>query len=103
MSELDDVLTRLVDAHGLHKVCTALMVICYGKAEHPAAHFAASLDHLVGAGEQRRRHLEAERFGGIEVDRQLVPGRRLHQAMSIASSMARSRLICRAARRYWST
>ena len=39
MSELDDVLARLVDAHGLHKVCTALMVICYGKAEHPAANW----------------------------------------------------------------
>ena len=37
--ELDDVLARLVDAHGLHKVCTALMVICYGKAEHPATNW----------------------------------------------------------------
>jgi hypothetical protein len=39
MGELDDVLSRLVDAHGLHKVCTALMVICYGKAEHPATNW----------------------------------------------------------------
>jgi hypothetical protein len=33
------------------------------------------LDHLVGAGEERGRHLDPERFRGVQVDAQLELGR----------------------------
>ena len=42
--------------------------------EHPPA---ASFDHLVGEGQERLRHGEAERFRGLEVDHQLELGRLL--------------------------
>jgi len=46
---------------------------------HAVQQAALLLDHRVGKREQRWRHLDAERLGGLEVDRQFVLGRRLHR------------------------
>ena len=39
----------------------------------------SSLDDLISSREQRRRHIEPEGLGGLQVDHQLVLGRRLHR------------------------
>ena len=45
----------------------------------PKADIAPLFDHLVGTCEQRRRHGEADRLGGLKVDDELELGRGLHR------------------------
>ena len=39
----------------------------------------ASFDYLIGPGEEHRRHVDAERLGGLEIDHQLELGRLLNR------------------------
>src|SRR5207248_9854823 len=57
-----------------------------GSSKTPAWHVDAargpstpSLEHLVGAGEQRRRDFQPKRLGGLDVYHQLELGRILHR------------------------
>jgi hypothetical protein len=38
--------------------------------------------HLVGGGKQGRRHLDAERLGGLEIDHELEAGRLLNRPIA---------------------
>ena len=48
-------------------ICSALGDVCFV----PIADMINLIDHLVGAVEQRPRNSDPERFGGLEIDRQL--------------------------------
>jgi len=52
------------------------------RSPSPQSRCAALFDHLVGAGKKRRRDLQVERLGRLEVDRQLVLGRCLYREVS---------------------
>src|SRR5215475_11037252 len=54
-------------------MCSALAHVCFG----PKADIVTLFDHLVGTGEQRRRHCEAECLRGRQIHDQIKSGRLL--------------------------
>src|SRR6266705_7013474 len=51
----------------------------FHRLDRTSLRLAHSLDHLVGASDERCWHIEADCLGGSQVDHQLVLGRRLHR------------------------
>src|SRR5215468_4674187 len=71
-------LSPVAAQHSLPSGRYSLLGPDFHRLDRTSLRLAHSLDHLVGAGQQRWRHVQAERPGGLEVDHQLVLSRRLH-------------------------
>src|SRR5437016_2654519 len=72
-------LSPVAAQHSLPSGRYSLLGPDFHRLDRTSLRLAHSFDNLVGDGEQRRRHVEAERLRGLKVDNEFILGRRLHR------------------------
>src|SRR5262245_36898467 len=70
-------LSPVAAQHSLPSGRYSLLGPDFHRLDRTSLRLAHSLDHLVGAGEQRRRNRQAQRRGGDQVDDEIELGRLL--------------------------
>src|SRR5436189_1662031 len=75
-------LSPVATQHSLPSGRYSLLGPDFHRLDRTSLRLAHSLDHLVGASDEHRRHVEAERLGGGQIDNEIEFGRLLDRKIA---------------------